>query len=96
VVECELVLWGAPPDGVNKGPGRKVKETFVFVSPQIKTGELIELSEGNEFWPAEPESKKPISSRKSWKLSHIKRILSSLESQTLRGNLAESKAIKQK
>ncbi|MEW5994525.1 MAG: hypothetical protein AB1744_09030, partial [Candidatus Zixiibacteriota bacterium] len=65
-VDCELVLWGAPPDGKTRGPGRRINERFVFVSPPKV--EPATVPDGSHRWP-EPSRKSNFdSSRRHWEL----------------------------
>ncbi len=79
VVECEIVLWAAPPDGINRGPGRKVKERLVFVSPLPHDLKNAAVSTENKPWPNGPFEHNPENSRKSWKLSKFEKIFQFLE-----------------
>ncbi|MEK7775480.1 MAG: hypothetical protein AAB305_06310 [Candidatus Zixiibacteriota bacterium] len=80
VVDCELVLWGAPADGVHHGPGRKSPERLVFVS--VTAVPVVGApSDGNQRWPGGAPAHDPENSRKSWRLARFDNLVSFIESQ---------------
>jgi hypothetical protein len=83
IVDCELVLWGAPPEKGSDRAGRRIKERFVFkVPPKI---EQPPPSGDGGRWPiglsgkhtlARPTSgKNQVSSIRSWRLAGFENLL---------------------
>ena len=73
MVECELVLWGAPSTQGSDQRGRRTKESFVFkMPPEI---EKAPPSGDYRMWPASPSGKKQMGSLRSWKLVRLENLL---------------------
>ena len=73
IVDCELVLWGAPPVKGTDQAGRRTKERFIFkVLPKI---EQPPLSGDYHKWPTPTSGKKRASSIRSWKLVGFENLL---------------------
>jgi hypothetical protein len=79
IVDCELVLWGAPPDGKSPGAGRKVKERFVFISPPKVLPATV--PEGSQRFPAPPPDKTLTGRPRAWQLVGFENLLEFLENQ---------------
>ncbi len=97
VVECELVLWGAPPDGVNRGPGGKVSEKLIFIQAPPATSstgsqlpQLVETEDGTILtiesrpWPDAPFKHDPKNSRRAWKLTSVESVFPFCEKETIK------------
>lgn len=73
MVDCELVLWGAPSTQGSDQRGRRTKESFVFkMPPEI---EKAPPSGDYRMWPASPSGKKQMGSLRSWKLVRLENLL---------------------
>jgi len=81
VVDCELVLWGAPYVKGSDWTSRRTKERFVFITPpEVEmpppSGDRFDkLTTSYHKWPAPPSGKKRISSRRNWKLVGFEKLL---------------------
>lgn len=76
LVECELVLWSAPPTEGSTQKGRRANETFVFkVPPKVEkplpSGDYVKL-------PASFFGEKQKTSLRSWKLVSFESLLNFL------------------
>jgi len=90
IVECVLVLWGAPPDGITQGPGRKVNERLIFVAqPEMVFGDsgqhIVEAADGSQItierlsWPGRSSLNRADNSRQRWELAGMQQTLQFLE-----------------
>lgn len=79
IVDCELVLWGAPSDGTSQGSGGRVSERFVFISPPKVQPETI--PEGSRRFPAPPPDKTLTGRPRAWQLVGYESLVAFLENQ---------------
>lgn len=85
VVECELVLWGAPPGKGSTQAGKRTKERFVFKTPpEVDKGpppgdRFDKLTTSYGMWPAPPSGKKRMTKIRSWKLVSLENLLGFLD-----------------
>jgi hypothetical protein len=77
-VDCELVLWGATPDGEGRQHGRRVKERFIFYSPPRV--ELTTLPEDSRRFPESPPGKN-ITHTRGWQLVGYESLVEFVENQ---------------
>jgi hypothetical protein len=71
IVDCELVLWGAPPDKRNDLTGKRAKERLIFkVPPEVR--QPLPPGEYHE-WPA--SGKKQVTRIRSWQLVGFENLL---------------------
>lgn len=66
IVDCELVLWGAPPVKGTNQAGRRTKERFILKVPP----EIEQPPPSGDFhrWPTRPSGKNEWRTIRSWQL----------------------------
>ncbi len=69
VVDCELVLWGAPPVTGSKETGRRAQERFIFKSPPRMLSVSSDKDEGGMF------SNKGAKPNRTWQLVRFEKLL---------------------
>lgn len=77
IVECVLVLWAAPPDGITHGPGRKMINVLTFAMQNP-----IESTEKSKrVWKhtSKQSAHNSQNSRRFWQLASFDKILDFLE-----------------
>ena len=89
VVECELVLWGAPSDKGSEPTGKRIKERFVFKSPP----DVEQSSEEGEGYKLPASSSVSIgkTSLRSWQLTGIESLMRFLDGETKSNPAKETK-----
>ncbi|MCH9025002.1 MAG: hypothetical protein IH931_06670 [candidate division Zixibacteria bacterium] len=84
IVECVLVLWGAPPDGITQGPGRRVNERLVFVAQN--SARLVGNPVDGKRWSSKQATHHPLNSRKHWQLSGFEKVIQFLENESVKSS----------
>ena len=87
IVDCELVLWGAPPDKANDRTGKRTRERLIFkIPPEVQ---LPPLSGDYHKWPA--SGKKQPSRTRSWQLVGFENFLDFLNGEIQNASAKELK-----
>jgi hypothetical protein len=78
IVDCELILWGAPPESGSGRAGRRIKERFVFATP-VRVEKDPPWCEYYK-WPTPPSGKSRAGSMRAWQLTGFENLLNFLAS----------------
>jgi len=84
VVDCELVLWGAPPVPESKEAGRRAQEKFIFKSPPRMLSVTSAKDEGGMF------ANKGAKPNRTWQLVRFENLLDFLN-QSVKNFVSEKK-----